>query len=226
MSSTIVQSGNVFRSVYEPSTESLRVNLVGSGSPTMPNVVRLTDGTDYISSTVVGADRALDVNIVNAIELVLSHTDDSIRIGNGTNFLTTSTVGPKVAFDVSIASGTVSGTFTQAPSGATVVTYGFQTVASAATVTLCSYTIPAGNPVYLQRIYISGEAIGKYVIYKNASVLMVVRMSPTTFSQTIDLATSSAFGITTSPGDVISVEVENVTGNPAIYDATIQTMNT
>lgn len=100
MSSTIVNSGNVMRSAYEPTTESLRVNIVGSGSPTIPNVVRLSDGTDYISSTVVGSDRALDVNVVNALELSITHIDDSIRLGNGTSYLTTSTVGAKVALDV------------------------------------------------------------------------------------------------------------------------------
>lgn len=158
--------------------------------------------------------------------LAVDHVSDSIRLGDGTNYLTSSTIGPKTALDVSIAGGSVSGTFTQAPSGATVVTYGTQTVAISGTAIVSTYTVPAGNPVYLQKIYLSGESIAKWTVYKNASIIMIARMTHTDFSRTLDLATGSAFGVATSPGDVIDIEVENVSNSVSVFDATIQTMNT
>ncbi len=61
------------------------------------------DGTGTaITSTVVGADTALDVNVVQGInvEVDLSHIDDSVRLGDGTNFLGSTTVGSDVGLDV------------------------------------------------------------------------------------------------------------------------------
>jgi len=102
MSTNKMDSGNIMRQVYEPSTESLNVNIVGSGSPTLPSTVRISDGTGYLSSTVGLGYRALDVSIKNIPEIIISHTDDSIRLGDGTNLFTSTTVGPKTGLDVSV----------------------------------------------------------------------------------------------------------------------------
>lgn len=216
--------GNIAQTVYSTDQDAIRVTLIGSGDITNPNVTRLSDGTGFISSTVVGADRALDVNIVNAVELTVSHIDDSIRLGDGTNYLTSTTGGGKVALDVNVSSGSLNGSFKQEPSGNTVTTYDFDTVASGATSIVTQYTVPVGNAVYIQKIYLSGENLGKWTIYKNTDILMIIRTTYTDFSRTIELATSSAFGIVTVPGDIIKVEVENVTSSPSLYDATIQSM--
>lgn len=102
MSTKIYNQSNIMQLVYDEANEALKVNLVGSGSPTLPNVVRLSDGTDYLTSTVVGADRALDVNIVNDIALTINHVDDSIRLGDGTVLFTSTTIGLKSALDVNL----------------------------------------------------------------------------------------------------------------------------
>jgi hypothetical protein len=214
------------RNVFEPSLEALKVTVVGSGSPTVPNVVRLTNGTDYLTTTMVGSNVGLDVNILNALEISISHLTDSIRIGDGTGYITSTVVGPIRALDVNLASGNVTGSFKQTPSGTTALTYGISTVAISASAFVCTYTVPAGPPVYLQRIYVSGESIAKWTIYKNATILMVARMTYTDFSRTIDFMTGSAFGVATVPGDIIKVEVENVSNGVADFDASIQTMNT
>jgi len=100
LATTTLGQNNVLRSVYDTPSESLRVNLVGSGSPSLPNVVRLSDGTDFLTSTVIGGSRALDVNIANDITLTLEHTEDSVRLGDGTIFFTSTQFGPKNALDV------------------------------------------------------------------------------------------------------------------------------
>lgn len=38
----------------------------------------------------------------SAIDVIVSHINDSIRLGNGTDFLTSSTVGPKIGLDVNV----------------------------------------------------------------------------------------------------------------------------
>jgi len=100
MATNIYNQANILKLVYDEASESLKVNLTGSGSPTLPNVVRLSDGTDYLTSTIVGADRALDVNIVNDIALTINHVSDSIRLGDGTILFTGTISGLKNALDV------------------------------------------------------------------------------------------------------------------------------
>ena len=231
---TLLDVNLIMQKAYDQTAERIRVDAIVTVEGTASEVIishtddsiRLGDGTNLVSVTNVGSKYGLDVNILNDIVVEIDHTTDSIRLGDGTSYLTSTTVGPKVALDVNLAAGNVSGTFTQAPSGVTVVTYGTQTVAISGVTFVAQYTIPAGNPVYLQKIYLSGESIAKWTIYKNATVLMIARMTHTDFSRTLDLATSSAFGIVTSPGDIIKVEVENVSSSVSNFDATIQTMNT
>lgn len=228
MALTKLSPGNVAQAVYDDSSESIKVSLVGSGSPTLPNIVQLSDGTANLTSTVIGSDRALDVNIVNGLELTISHLDDSIKLGDGTGLITSTVSGGKRALDVSILGGIsdVNGEFTQQPNGITVLTYGTQSIASAATSIVAQYIIPAGNPTYVQKMYVSGDCVGKFTVYKNSSVILVIRLSHTTPYIPIDFSTNTAFGLLTSPGDVIKIEAENLGTITAIFDATIQTMNT
>lgn len=99
--------GNIIRQVYEPSSESLNVNIVGSGSPSLPSTVRLSDGTGYLSSTTGVGFRALDVSIKNIPEILISHADDSIRLGDGTNLNTITQNGVKYGLDVNIINTTL-----------------------------------------------------------------------------------------------------------------------
>jgi hypothetical protein len=54
-------------------------------------------------------DNCLRVKVVNGssggggeLEVLITHTEDSIRLGDGTNFITSTTVGPKVGLDVNV----------------------------------------------------------------------------------------------------------------------------
>lgn len=133
------------KSVYEPSLEALRVTTVASGSPTVPNIVRLTDGTDYLTTTTVGSDVALDVNIINALEINISHVDDSIRLGDGTNLITSTTVGSDIGLDVNILNSISSSPLGLSTSGS------FVELSISSTVwTLITVTDVARNHVWLQ----------------------------------------------------------------------------
>ena len=65
--------------------------------------LRSADGT-LLTHTTVGGKEALDVNIVEGInvEVDLSHIDDSVRLGDGTDFFTSTTVGADIGLDVNI----------------------------------------------------------------------------------------------------------------------------
>jgi len=65
----------------------------------------LKDGAGTaLTSTLIGGAQALDVNIVEGInvEVDLSHLDDSVRLGDGTNFFTSTTIGADIGLDVNI----------------------------------------------------------------------------------------------------------------------------
>ena len=57
-----------------------------------------------LTSTLVGSDQALDVNVVNGlnVEVDLSHVDDSVALGDGTNLLTSTTIGSDIGLDVNV----------------------------------------------------------------------------------------------------------------------------
>jgi len=65
----------------------------------------LSDGAGTaLTSTLVGSDQALDVNVVGGlnVEVDLSHVDDSVRLGDGTNFFTSTTIGSDIGLDVNV----------------------------------------------------------------------------------------------------------------------------
>ena len=176
--------------------------------------IKIGDGTGQTATiTPVGGTKSLDVNVT---DIAITHTSDSIRLGDGTNFITSTAVGAKTALDVTVAGGTVA----QIPSGVTRLEYDSNTVSVGGTQTIVSFTVPSG--IYLQKVYLSGTSIGIYTVLKNGTPLMVYRMSQTQFSAVIDLATSTAWGIDTVSGDVLSVTAQNAGTTLATFDATLQ----
>ena len=115
-------------------TDTLAINADGSINATVTatdlDIRDLTAASDSVAShlfdgagtaltsTLVGADQSLDVNITQSVALAvsatdldirdLSHTQDSIRLGNGTVLNTITTLGSKEAIDVNIAGADVS----------------------------------------------------------------------------------------------------------------------
>jgi hypothetical protein len=95
----------IIQAVYDPTSNALNVNVQGSGTPTMPNVVRLTDGTNYLTTSAISGKTALDVSIANMPEILINQSTDSIAIGDGTNLITSTSLGGKQALDVNVLSG-------------------------------------------------------------------------------------------------------------------------
>lgn len=75
----------------------------------------LKDGAGVaLTSTLVGSDQALDVNVVGGVnvEVDLSHTDDSVRLGDGTNFFTSTSENSDIALDVHVSNTSIAVTAT------------------------------------------------------------------------------------------------------------------
>jgi hypothetical protein len=79
----------------------------------MANNLKGLDSQQVIRSVYNETDNSLNVSVVTGggggggVEVVISHTDDSIRIGDGGDLVTTTTVGPDVGLDVNLLNTTL-----------------------------------------------------------------------------------------------------------------------
>jgi len=223
---TAVKHKEILSDVHDDANNSLRTTITNAAVDI--NVSAFTDSIaiadedgNKVTTTNVGGKESLDVNVT---DITLSHTNDSVRLGDGITLFSSTTSGAKTALDVSVLGG-ISGTFSQAPSGETVTEYDtIPSLAIGSTTTLLSYTVIPSATRYLQKIYISGTQVATYVVKKGATTIIRTRMSPTQFSQTLDLATGSAFGVEFLTGNVLTVEVTNEGSAVGEFDATAQFM--
>ena len=103
MATNLKDPGGIVKAVYDPTSESINVNLVGSGSPSLPSSVRLADGSGYLTTTNIGGIKALDVVVKAMPALVIDSITDSITIGDSAgNHVTTQVNGAQRALDVGI----------------------------------------------------------------------------------------------------------------------------
>ncbi len=213
----------ILEDVHDDANDALRVTVSGVDV----NVTAVTDSIKigdedgkYVTITTVGGKDALDVNVA---DITLSHTDDSVTIGDGTQTATISTVSGKKGLDVNVLND-LTVNVTPAPAGATVTLFDSEVIAIGATATVVTYTAPASPTRYVQKLYLSSTQVGTFEIKKNATTLYKIRMSHTQFFYTIDVATSSAYGIILNSGDAITVTATNDSTASGTYDATIQFM--
>lgn len=97
-----IDGQQVLRSVFDPDSNRLRTDATVSTSVGTVEVeidqasdsIKLGDGTNLFTSTTVGADTGLDINVINSSLTVdstdldvrdLSHTQDTVHLGDGTN---------------------------------------------------------------------------------------------------------------------------------------------
>lgn len=218
---TKLDASQVIRRAYDDAENRIRVDAEVTATIGTVDVI-----LDAASDNVAIADpdgNFLEINPDGSINtnVNISHTDDSIRLGNGTDFITSTTTGPKVALDVNVLGGVATTKLT--PSGETENVYDTNTVAVGATQTILTYTV-AVEGVYIQTVYLSGTSIGEYRVKKNGATVMVYRMSQTEFSAVLQLATTTAWGIKTITGDIISVEVTNAGSSLATFDISLQNL--
>lgn len=108
---SLLSADQVLQHAYDDATQTLRTTATAVivGQPITVDIthtddsVRLGDGTNFLTSTTVGPDVGLDVNIINStLAMDITHLNDSVRLGDGTNFLTSTTIGPDVGLDVNV----------------------------------------------------------------------------------------------------------------------------
>lgn len=86
---------NVLRDVHDPVTQTLRTSATAIIAPGLDvdinhtdDSVRLGNGVDFITSTTIGPDVGLDVNIINDVPIEISASDgDNIAISDGVDQL-------------------------------------------------------------------------------------------------------------------------------------------
>lgn len=215
---------------FDEATESLKTTITNAdveiAVSAFTDSIKIGDGTGQTATItdLGGGVKALDVNIA---DIAVSHTSDSVALGDGAGLLTSTVSGPKRALDVNLLSGSVTGTFTQAPSGETILVYGENlSLAIGATTTVVTYTAGSGVTRYTQRVYTSSTQVATFVVEKNAVVVLTTRLNPTKFSDMLDFATGSAFGIKIETGDTIAIKATNDGSAIAEVNSTIQFMET
>lgn len=213
---------------FDDATDSLRTTLTNASVEiavsAFTDSIKIGDTTGQTATItdLGGGVKALDVNIA---DVQINHASDSVRLGDGTNLLTSTLEGGKRALDVSLVNPNLSGSFTQAPAGATVLEYGnVPSLAIGGTTTVVSYIVGMGDERYVQKVYVSSTQVATFVFKLNGNTILTTRMNPTNFSQTMDFSTGSAFGIHMLPGDVVAVEATNDGNAIAEVNSTIQFM--
>jgi hypothetical protein len=85
---TKLDAGQVLAYAFDDTTGRLRIDGTGGGVSHTTDSVAIGDGTDLVTTTTVGADVGLDVNIINSgLAIAIDNTSDSIAIGDETNIV-------------------------------------------------------------------------------------------------------------------------------------------
>jgi hypothetical protein len=98
-------------------------------------------------------------------------------------------------------------------------------IASGATTTLVSYTVPAGKTAILERIDTSGENVARYDILVNSVLFDTKRtMFGSDLNADFDYTTGSPDGLIFIAGDIIKVQVLHSRPMAATFEARIQVL--
>lgn len=165
-------------------------------------------------------DADLSVNIPGGLEVSINAVDDSIKIGGGGP-------GPYLAINPD-GSINVSGTTTL--SGAVNLAmqplqnyYGESTIASGATSTILTYTVPVGKTAYLQSVSVSGETIATYSLFKGLVKFAVKRTAyGPGYDAEFDFTPSGAAGLVFTAGQQILVTVTNNGPDPGLFNSNVK----
>lgn len=117
--------------------------------------IRLGDGTDLVTTTTVGSDIGLDVNIISPIDIEISHTEDSIRIGDGTDLVNVTSDGK---LEVSDSKATTPTIYNIISPGTANTEF-----SQALTTNTKKFTIRNRGKARLQFSFISGESGTNYI---------------------------------------------------------------
>lgn len=167
---TLLDSNQVIQYVYDEATQSLRTTataVIVGGDLTVDtdhteDSIRLGDGTDYLTSTHVGSDVALDVYITNpTLDMDITHTNDSVRLGDGTNFISSTTVGGVTSLNVNTQGNASSPTIFNV--SAPVAGTEYSQVIPAGTKRFTAKLRSGGGGANMQFAYVAGTSGTNYV---------------------------------------------------------------
>lgn len=162
----------VLKSVFDPATNCLRVCVVegstggGSGFEVIithtDDSIRLGDGTNFFTSTVVGPKTGLDVSVINELDIEnLDASKDNIAIQDDDGHRLNINADGSLPVTISgSANVTEINNFNEVSS-----------VAQSTETTLLTFTALAGRETYIQKIDVSGENIAEYRIKVQGSVV-------------------------------------------------------
>ena len=169
------------------------------------------DATQVLKKSYDNDAEALKVVQVN--DLVISAPGDNIAISDGTNTLV---INPDGSLNVAGVSPPISGA---------IVLTKFNSVpliASGASTTIVSYTVPAGKKAIIQKIYMSGENWAKYTLLVDGLPINIKRTVSTNLNESFDMITGSNTGYLLLAGQVIQVDVLHNRPSAGDFDANIQ----
>lgn len=156
-------------------------------------------------------------------------TSQTLRISANTsdgqgNIITSTQFQSKQALDVNILSILQT---TQSPlpasNASTVFKYNeAANVASGATSTVLTYTVPSGKKALLQRILVGGENIAKYQTIYNSSLIATKRTYFQNLNEEFNFIENSNNGFLMQAGDIITITVLQTRPWSANFESTIQ----
>lgn len=212
MSTKYLNSDNILKKVYDPSTEGLRTTAVASfvgGSVD----ISISDVTDSIKIG-DGSGVFLDINpdgSINANIEINAADGDNVAISDGTNSLV---INPDGTINIKIVD-----TFGILKSYYNEVT----SVVAGILTTIQTYTVPVAKTAYLQKINISGTNISTYEVTVNA---ILQEKKRTWFSgglnEEFDFSDYSKNGLPLVAGDVVVVRTIHGRPNVGNFNSRIQ----
>jgi len=185
--------------------------------------IKIGDGTSLVTTTTIGPDVGLDINIINT-SLNISATDLDIRDLNSSqdNIAIENAAGDALLIN---PDGSINVNSSN-PQGTSVSTYNeILSVTTSITTTVVSYTAPVGKTTYLQLVEVSGTNIAQYVIKVNGTPInKVYTYFGSGLSNTFNFSANSNSGFPLSVGDLVIVEVTHLRGPDGDFNGRIQSI--
>lgn len=206
MSTKYLNTDNILKKVYDPSTEGLRTTAVASfvGGSVDISISDLTDSIKIGD----GSGVYLDINpdgSINANVEVNAADGDNIAISDGTNTMSVNSDG-SINVKIFDTLGLLKTFYNEVTS-----------VASSILTTIQTYTVPVSTTAYLQKINISGTNIATYDVLING---VLQEKKRTWFNDGLntefDFSDYSKNGIPLITGDIVTVRV--IHNRPSVGD--------
>lgn len=168
---------------------------------------------------------AFSVPPPGGVEVIITHTDDSIRLGDGVSLITSTPVGGKQGLDVNLINTSILVTTSPVQGDPTVSPkYYYNEVTSVPNgvlTTILNYTVPSGKETYMDKAYFSGTNIAEYTIKLNG---VVVDKRRTFFGAPLNdfFNFGSSFGLPAKVTAGQTIQVQVIHNRPSVGDFNVR----